>query len=65
MSTRGGKGHRAIREYIDAVRSLDLAEQVKEDILGGTAARLLKLERNIPSSNEREGTSARLPKPGR
>ena len=43
VSTQGGKGNQAIREYIDAVRGLELAEQVKEDILGGTAARLLKL----------------------
>lgn len=43
VSTQGGKGNQAIREYIEAVRGLDLAEQVKEDILGGTAARLLKL----------------------
>ena len=45
MSTQGGKGNQAIREYIDAVRNLDLEEKVKEDILGGTAARLLKLDR--------------------
>ena len=43
MSTQGGKGNQAIREYIEAVRGLDLAEQLKDDILGGTAARLLKL----------------------
>ena len=45
VSTQGGKGNQAIREYIDAVRNLELPEQVKEDILGGTAARLLKLDR--------------------
>jgi len=45
VSTQGGKGNEAIREYIEAVKNLDLAEQVKEDILGGTAARLLKLDR--------------------
>ena len=45
VSTQGGKGNEAIREYIEAVRSLELEEQVKEDILGGTAARLLKLDR--------------------
>ncbi len=44
VSTQGGKGNQAIREYIAAVRNLELAEQVKEDILGGTAARLLKLD---------------------
>ena len=43
VSTGTGKGNQAIREYIEAVRSLELEEQVKEDILGGTAARLLKL----------------------
>ena len=45
VSTQGGKGNEAIRKYIEAVRSLELEEQVKEDILGGTAARLLKLDR--------------------
>ncbi len=45
VSTQGGKGNEAIREYIEAVRSLELEEQVKKDILGGTAARLLKLDR--------------------
>ena len=43
VSTETGKGNQAIREYIEAVRNLELDEQVKEDILGGTAARLLKL----------------------
>lgn len=42
-STNTGKGNEAIRDYIAAVRELDLPEQMKEDILGGTAARLLKL----------------------
>ena len=44
VSTVTGKGNQAIREYIEAVRNLELEEQVKEDILGGTAARLLKLD---------------------
>ena len=34
VSTGTGKGNQAIREYIEAVRSLELEEQVKEDILG-------------------------------
>lgn len=38
-----GKGMGALREYISAIRSLDLPENVKEEILGKTAARLLKL----------------------
>ncbi|MGH7771780.1 MAG: amidohydrolase family protein [Candidatus Binatia bacterium] len=44
VSTDTGKGIGAIRDYIAAVRSLDLEEEVREGILGGTAARLLKLE---------------------
>jgi hypothetical protein len=54
VSTQGGKGNQAIREYIEAVRTLELEEQVKEDILGGTAARLLKLG-NPALSNDRTG----------
>lgn len=41
--TDTGKGMAGIRDYIAAVRRLDLKEKIKEDILGGTAARLLKL----------------------
>ena len=44
VSTDTGKGVGAIRDYIAAVRGLDLEEEVREGILGGTAARLLKLE---------------------
>ncbi|OGP95876.1 MAG: hypothetical protein A2W10_07595 [Deltaproteobacteria bacterium RBG_16_55_12] len=41
--TDTGKGLASIREYIDTVRKLELKEEVKDGILGGTAARLLKL----------------------
>lgn len=41
--TNTGKGMAAIRDYIAAVKSLELKEKIKEEILGGTAARLLKL----------------------
>jgi predicted TIM-barrel fold metal-dependent hydrolase len=43
VSTDTGKGNKAMRDYIAAVRALDLKEEVKNGILGGTAARLLKL----------------------
>lgn len=41
--TNTGKGMKGIRDYIAAVTGLDLKEKVKEGILGGTAAQLLKL----------------------
>lgn len=41
--TDTGKGMRSIREYIEAIRGLELAAAVKDGILGNTAARLLKL----------------------
>lgn len=41
--TDTGKGSGSIREYVGAVRSLELPEKAREEILGGTAARLLKL----------------------
>lgn len=41
--TDSGKGVADIRKYAAAVRALDLPQQSKEAILGGTAARLLKL----------------------
>lgn len=41
--TDTGKGMGAIRAYIEAVRGLELAAEVKDGILGNTAARLLKL----------------------
>jgi len=43
VSTATGKGVGAIRDYIAAVRSLDFKDEVKEGILGGTAAQLLEL----------------------
>jgi len=43
VNTDMGKGIDDIREYVDAVRGLDLREELKNDILGKTAARLLKL----------------------
>ena len=44
VNTDRGKGIEAIREYINAVKSLDLEEDLKAQILGKTGARLLKLE---------------------
>jgi len=38
-----GKSADGIGEYIDEIRRLSLESKVKEDMLGGTAARLLKL----------------------
>jgi len=38
-----GKGMGALREYILALRSLNLPENVKEEIMGNTAAKLLKV----------------------
>lgn len=43
VSTDTGRGMAALRDYISEVRGLDLKEEVKEGILGGTAGRLLKL----------------------
>lgn len=43
VNTDTGKGMRELQGYIDAVRKLELKEETKEAILGGTAARLLKL----------------------
>jgi predicted TIM-barrel fold metal-dependent hydrolase len=44
VSTDTGRGMKALREYITAVKNLDLNEEVKSGILGKTAAKLLKLE---------------------
>jgi predicted TIM-barrel fold metal-dependent hydrolase len=38
-----GKSIDGVREYVEVIRGLPLASQVKEDMLGGTAARLLNL----------------------
>jgi predicted TIM-barrel fold metal-dependent hydrolase len=43
VNTDTGKGMTELRNYIETIRKLPLGEQSKEDILGGTAARLLKL----------------------
>jgi len=42
--TNTGKGLAQIRDYVAAIRKLDLPADAKEDMLGGTAARLLKLD---------------------
>jgi len=44
VNTDTGKGMRELRNYIEAVRGLALDRVSKENILGGTAARLLKLD---------------------
>ena len=44
VNTDTGKGMIALREYIDVVRHLEIKEELKEGILGGTAMRLLKLQ---------------------
>ena len=43
VNTDTGKGMTELRNYIETIRGLPLSEQSKETILGGTAARLLKL----------------------
>ena len=43
VNTDTGKGMEELREYIDAVKRLEFKEEIKEAILGSTAARLLKL----------------------
>jgi len=43
VSTDTGRGMGSIRSYMDEVKGLDLKEEVKEGILGATAAHLLKL----------------------
>lgn len=43
VNTDTGKGMAALRDYIQTVKELDLEGQIKEAILGGTAAALLKL----------------------
>jgi predicted TIM-barrel fold metal-dependent hydrolase len=45
VSTDTGRGMAALREYIAAVRNLDLSEEVKNGILGWTAAGLLHLDK--------------------
>jgi predicted TIM-barrel fold metal-dependent hydrolase len=43
VNTDTGKGIKALRDYIRAVRALPLEEKQKEAMLGGTAAGLLKI----------------------
>lgn len=43
VNTDTGKGMRELRIYIDAVKNLNLTNDIKEGILGRTAARLLKI----------------------
>jgi predicted TIM-barrel fold metal-dependent hydrolase len=43
VNTDTGRGMKELRDYIQAVRKLPLEDATKEAILGGTAARLLKL----------------------
>jgi len=43
VNTDTGKGMTELRNYIETIRGLALSEQSKEAVLGGTAARLLKL----------------------
>ncbi|OGQ82143.1 MAG: hypothetical protein A3F90_09880 [Deltaproteobacteria bacterium RIFCSPLOWO2_12_FULL_60_19] len=45
VSTDTGRGMAALREYIAAVKNLDLGEEVKSGILGKTAAKLLRLDK--------------------
>jgi predicted TIM-barrel fold metal-dependent hydrolase len=43
VNTDTGRGMRELRNYIDAVKNLSLEDEVKEGILGRTAARLLRI----------------------
>ena len=43
VNTDTGKGMDELKNYIEAIRRLPLDDKSREDILGGTAARLLKL----------------------
>lgn len=43
VNTDTGRGMRELKGYIEAVRNLPLEDATKEAILGGTAARLLKI----------------------
>lgn len=48
VNTDTGKGMRELRGYVDAIRNLPLKQETVEAVLGGTAARLLKIP---PSAN--------------
>jgi len=43
VNTNTGKGMAELRKYIEAVCQLPLSEKNREDMLGGTAARLLRI----------------------
>jgi hypothetical protein len=43
VNTDTGKGMNALRDYIETVRNLPLAEKTKQSMLSGTAAALLKI----------------------
>jgi predicted TIM-barrel fold metal-dependent hydrolase len=43
VNTDTGKGMKELKNYIETIRGLPLSETSKEAVLGGTAARLLKL----------------------
>lgn len=43
VNTDTGKGMRELKNYIETIRGLPLSETSKEAVLGGTAARLLRL----------------------
>lgn len=43
VNTDTGKGMTELRNYIQTIRGLPLSEPIKDAVLGGTAARLLKL----------------------
>jgi aminocarboxymuconate-semialdehyde decarboxylase len=42
VNTDMGKGMSELRNYVEVVRQLPLSEKSRADMLGGTAARLLK-----------------------
>ena len=44
VNTDTGKGMTELRNYVEAVRKLPLSAKSREDMLGGTAARLLKMK---------------------
>jgi aminocarboxymuconate-semialdehyde decarboxylase len=43
VNTDTGRGMTDLRNYINVIRNLELGNETKDAILGGTAARLLKL----------------------
>jgi predicted TIM-barrel fold metal-dependent hydrolase len=49
---KSGKSVDGIRDYIEEIQNLPLDQSVKSDMLGGTAARLLKLHETTNGSSE-------------